>query len=183
MAHNESRRGFIKTSLKYLAGLYTGLLFGIKGIFDPPEINAANGTDVAWRCTPRRLCTPACSPTCSPRCTPSCSPTCSPCSPKCTPSCTPTCYPCSPNCSPTCSPSCAPYCTPTCPPSGACSMIEVDVPLIEIQSALATKGYYNGPVDGVWNKETWIAIIEFKRAHGLQPNGVVTPATWDLLKP
>jgi hypothetical protein len=177
MAHKESRRGFIKTSVKYLAGLYTGLLFGIKGIFDPPEISAANGTDVAWRCTPRRL------PTRSPRCTPSCSPTCSPCSPQCTPSCSPTCYPCSPNCSPACSPSCAPYCTPTCPPSGACSMIQVDVPLIDIQRALQVKGYYNGPVDGVWNKETWVAIIEFKQANGLQPNGVVTPATWDLLKP
>ncbi|MBN1254386.1 MAG: peptidoglycan-binding protein [Deltaproteobacteria bacterium] len=172
MARKESRRGFIKNSLKYLAGLYMGLLFGIKGIFDPPEIKAANGTDVAWRCSPRHLCAPACSPTCTPTCTPSC-----------TPSCSPTCYPCAPNCSPTCSPSCAPYCNPTCPPAGACSMIEVDVPLIDIQRALKVKGYYNGPVDGVWNKETWIAIIEFKRANGLQPNGVVTPATWDLLKP
>lgn len=61
-------------------------------------------------------------------------------------------------------------------------MIQVDVPLIEIQRTLTTKGYYNGPVNGVWNKETWGAIVEFKRANGLQPNGVVTPATWDLLK-
>jgi N-acetylmuramoyl-L-alanine amidase len=61
-------------------------------------------------------------------------------------------------------------------------MIEVDVPLIKIQRALKRKGYYNGPVDGVWNKETWTAIIEFKRANGLKPDGIVTPATWDLLR-
>jgi len=61
-------------------------------------------------------------------------------------------------------------------------MIQVNVPLIEIQRALKAKGYYNGPVDGVWNRETWGAIVEFKRANGLKPDGVVTPATWDLLK-
>jgi N-acetylmuramoyl-L-alanine amidase len=61
-------------------------------------------------------------------------------------------------------------------------MIQVDVPLIEIQRALKAKGYYTGPVDGVWNRETWAAIVEFKRAHGLVPDGVVTTATWALLR-
>jgi peptidoglycan hydrolase-like protein with peptidoglycan-binding domain len=37
-------------------------------------------------------------------------------------------------------------------------------------------------VDSVWNKETWVAIIEFKRANGLKTDGIVTPATWDLLR-
>ena len=173
MPSKESRRSFIKTSLKYLAGLYTGLLFSIKGFFEPPEIKAASGIDVARRCAP---CAP-CNPTCAP-----CNPTCAPCNPSCSP-CNPTCYPCSPNCSPTCSPSCAPYCNPTCPPGGACSMIQVNVPLIEIQRALKAKGYYTGPIDGVWNRETWAAIIEFKRAKGLKPDGIVTAATWELLKP
>jgi hypothetical protein len=200
MADKASRRNFITTSLKYLAGLYAGLLFSVKGLFEPPEIKAASGTDVAAHCAPCAPCTPSCTPTCSPTCSPRCAPgtpgcapcnpTCAPCTPTCspcTPSCAPcsptaSCYPCSPNCSPTCSPSCAPYCNPTCPPSGACSMIQVDVPLIEIQRALKRKGYYHGPVDGVWNKETWAAIIEFKRANELKPDGIVTPATWDLLK-
>ena len=201
MPNKESRRNFIKTSLKFLAGLYTGLLFSIKGIFEPPEIKAASGIDVARRCAPCAPCNPACAPcnptcapcnpTCSP-CNPSCAPcnptcapcnpTCSPCNPTCAP-CTPGCYPCSPNCSPTCSPSCSPYCNPTCPPGGACSMIQVNVPLIEIQRALKAKGYYTGPIDGVWNRETWAAIIEFKRAKGLKPDGIVTAATWELLKP
>lgn len=61
-------------------------------------------------------------------------------------------------------------------------MIQVNVPLIDVQRALAAKGYYNGPVDGAWNRETWAAIVEFKRANGLKPDGVVTPATWELLK-
>jgi hypothetical protein len=179
MADKESRRNFIKTSLKYLAGLSTGLLFGIKGIFEPLEIKAASGIDVAARCVPCAPCNPTCAP-CNPTCAP-CNPTCAPCNPTCAP-CNPTCYPCSPNCSPTCSPLCAPYCNPTCPPGGACSMIQVDVPLIEIQRALKAKGYYQGPITGVWNKETWAAIVEFKRAQGLKPDGVVTAATWDLLK-
>ena len=185
-AGKTSRRSFITTSLKYFAGLYAGLLFSVKGLFEPPEIKAASGNDMLARCVPCVPCTPSCTPTCGPRCNPSCAPcnpTCSPCNPSCAP-CSPTasCYPCAPNCGPTCSPSCAPYCNPTCPPSGACSMIEVDVPLIKIQHALKRKGYYNGPVDGVWNKETWAAIIEFKRANGLKPDGIVTPATWELLR-
>jgi peptidoglycan hydrolase-like protein with peptidoglycan-binding domain len=52
----------------------------------------------------------------------------------------------------------------------------LDVPLIDVQQALKAKGYYTGPVDGVWNRETWAAIVEFKRANGLKPDGVVTVA-------
>ncbi|RLB07381.1 MAG: hypothetical protein DRG50_03035 [Deltaproteobacteria bacterium] len=48
---------------------------------------------------------------------------------------------------------------------------------------MKAKGYYDGPVNGVWNKETWAAIVEFKRQHGLKPDGVVDVATWELLKP
>ena len=61
-------------------------------------------------------------------------------------------------------------------------MIQIDIPLIDIQRALKRKGYYHGLVNGVWNRATWIAIVEFKRDHGLKPDGVVDAATWSLLK-
>ena len=56
------------------------------------------------------------------------------------------------------------------------------MPLIEIQKALKARGYYNGPVDGIWNRETWAAIVEFKRERGLNPDGIVDAATWELLR-
>jgi peptidoglycan hydrolase-like protein with peptidoglycan-binding domain len=42
---------------------------------------------------------------------------------------------------------------------------------------LQRKGYYNGPVDGNWNQETWAAIVKFKRANGLKPDGVIDATT------
>lgn len=62
MEPKESRRGFIKTSLRCMFGLYIGLLFGIRGSFEPPEIRAVSGIDVAGRGVP---CLPP-DPTCAP---------------------------------------------------------------------------------------------------------------------
>ena len=61
-------------------------------------------------------------------------------------------------------------------------MIKVDIPLIDIQRALKARGYYDEPISGAWNQKTWAAIIQFKRDNGLEPNGVVTAATWELLR-
>jgi peptidoglycan hydrolase-like protein with peptidoglycan-binding domain len=60
-------------------------------------------------------------------------------------------------------------------------MIIVNIPLIEVQRHLQRKGYYSGLVDGNWNQETWAAIVEFKRANGLKPDGVVDATAWSIL--
>jgi murein L,D-transpeptidase YcbB/YkuD len=36
-------------------------------------------------------------------------------------------------------------------------------------------------VDGNWNQETWAAIVEFQRANGLKPDGVIDATTWSIL--
>jgi len=46
-----------------------------------------------------------------------------------------------------------------------------------IQARLRTLGFYNGAVDGVWGQATEVAIGNFQRARGLQPDGQLGPAT------
>jgi len=46
-----------------------------------------------------------------------------------------------------------------------------------IQARLRTLGFYNGAVDGVWGHATEVAIGNFQRARGLQPDGQLGPAT------
>lgn len=204
MKESESRRGFIKKVGVFLLGIGSFALYGFRKVTNAPEIKLAMEEEkVAARhpvkpvpcapcaptpgrvrlgCAPCLPCPPSCSPcfpTCAP-CSPTCNPHCAPCAPTCAPPGV-ACYPCAPYCGPTCSPYCSPYCGPTCPPSGACAMIIVNIPLIEIQKHLQRKGYYTGPIDGNWNQETWAAIVEFKRANGLKPDGVVDATTWSIL--
>jgi murein L,D-transpeptidase YcbB/YkuD len=51
-----------------------------------------------------------------------------------------------------------------------------------IQQALATAGYYDGEVDGVYGPETVAAVEDVQEAHGLPLTGVVDKATADVLE-
>ena len=42
---------------------------------------------------------------------------------------------------------------------------------MEIQQALADKGYFNGEVNGVWGSESVEALKNFQSAHKLSPDG------------
>jgi murein L,D-transpeptidase YcbB/YkuD len=52
----------------------------------------------------------------------------------------------------------------------------------QIQAALKSAGYYNGPVDGRIGKKTRRAIRAFQKDNGLQVDGRVGKATWAKLK-
>lgn len=53
----------------------------------------------------------------------------------------------------------------------------------ELQAALKLLGFYPGTVDGNYGETTASAVVEFKRAAGLKPDGVVDTATWQALFP
>ncbi len=47
----------------------------------------------------------------------------------------------------------------------------------DLQSRLATAGCYNGSADGIFGAVTKAAVVECQQRHGLDPDGVVGPAT------
>jgi g-D-glutamyl-meso-diaminopimelate peptidase len=47
-----------------------------------------------------------------------------------------------------------------------------------VQSLLVRIGYDPGPVDGIFGQQTREAVREFQLDNGLEPDGVVGPATW-----
>ncbi len=53
----------------------------------------------------------------------------------------------------------------------------------QVQEALAALGYRPGPLDGVWGRQTQAAVRAFQVAQGLEPDGVVGPATLAKLFP
>lgn len=53
--------------------------------------------------------------------------------------------------------------------------------VFKIQQALRRAGY-RIPVDGRYGSETDSAVTRFQRKHGLDPDGIVGPRTWALLK-
>ena len=49
------------------------------------------------------------------------------------------------------------------------------------QSLLNRIGYNAGPVDGVFGSLTYRAVIAFQRNNGLAADGIVGPATWNVM--
>ena len=50
-----------------------------------------------------------------------------------------------------------------------------------VQSDLAKQGYYRGVIDGVYGRQTRVAITRYQSKHGLQVTGSLTPATLESL--
>ncbi|NEP01604.1 MAG: peptidoglycan-binding protein [Symploca sp. SIO2E9] len=53
----------------------------------------------------------------------------------------------------------------------------------ELQAALKLLGYYTGSVNGFYGEESAIAVSNFQRAAGLNPDGIVGEETWKRLFP
>ena len=53
--------------------------------------------------------------------------------------------------------------------------------VLQVQRALHRAGH-RIPVDGHYGPETDIAVTRFQRKHGLEPDGIVGPQTWVVLK-
>lgn len=54
---------------------------------------------------------------------------------------------------------------------------------IEIQQALAAKGFKPGPLDGIWGRQTVSALRSFQSSVGLAPDGIIGPLTLEKLFP
>lgn len=52
----------------------------------------------------------------------------------------------------------------------------------EIQRALKTAGFDPGTIDGRLGPKTTVAVRDFQRANGLEPDGKVGPRTWSKLE-
>jgi hypothetical protein len=50
-----------------------------------------------------------------------------------------------------------------------------------IQKRLRTRGLYHGPLDGAFGGGTQAAVRAFQKSEGLEPDGLVGPATWKAL--
>jgi N-acetylmuramoyl-L-alanine amidase len=53
----------------------------------------------------------------------------------------------------------------------------------ELQSMLVLLGYYAGPVSGVFQEDTQLAVQRFQQATAITADGIVGPATWSKLLP
>lgn len=53
----------------------------------------------------------------------------------------------------------------------------------ELQAALKLLGYFTGTVDGVYGESTVAGVSQFQQAAGLNPDGIVSPRTWERLFP
>ena len=61
------------------------------------------------------------------------------------------------------------------------SMHGADVTVL--QAILTARGYYTGPLDGLFGDTLDAAVRKFQSEHDLDPDGVVGPLTWaELLK-
>ena len=53
----------------------------------------------------------------------------------------------------------------------------------ELQSMLVLLGYYAGPVSGVYQEDTQLAVQRFQQSAAITADGIVGPATWSKLLP
>ena len=56
------------------------------------------------------------------------------------------------------------------------SMAGADVAVL--QAILTARGYYTGPLDGIFGDALDAAVRKFQSEHDLDPDGVVGPLTW-----
>ena len=56
------------------------------------------------------------------------------------------------------------------------SMAGTDVAVV--QAILTARGYYTGPLDGIFGDALDTAVRKFQSDHALDPDGVVGPLTW-----
>ena len=56
------------------------------------------------------------------------------------------------------------------------SMAGTDVAVV--QAILTARGYYTGPLDGLFGDALDAAVRKFQSEHDLEPDGVVGPLTW-----
>ena len=54
--------------------------------------------------------------------------------------------------------------------------------VMEAQRLLAAQGHYQGPIDGVYGKETEAAVKSFETARGLPATGALTPALMSQMR-
>jgi len=50
-----------------------------------------------------------------------------------------------------------------------------------LQRKLKQWGYYDGGIDYIYGKETWLAVKEFQRKNNLRDDGIVGASTWGAL--
>jgi len=55
--------------------------------------------------------------------------------------------------------------------------------VMEIQSLLSRIGYNPGVIDGIFGQQTQGAVISFQRDNNLTPDGIIGPATYEVLIP
>lgn len=53
----------------------------------------------------------------------------------------------------------------------------------ELQSMLVLLGYYSGPVTGLYQEDTQLAVQRFQTAASITADGIVGPTTWSQLLP
>ena len=56
------------------------------------------------------------------------------------------------------------------------SMAGTDVAVV--QAILTARGYYTGPLDGIFGDALDAAVRKFQSGHDLDPDGVCGPMTW-----
>lgn len=52
-----------------------------------------------------------------------------------------------------------------------------------LQKRLQAIGFFQGSVDGIFGKDTQIAVITAQKKYGLKPDGIVGAATWQAILP
>ena len=49
------------------------------------------------------------------------------------------------------------------------------------QKFLNLSGFYCGLEDGVFGRNTRLAVIDYQKSHGLTPDGIIGPKTWNSI--